>query len=180
MRQDTLDELVRFLTEKESQMEEDCATARRHGRITSMIMRSALLLVMVLAVAAAWLLYLLSIGLQQNLDSAARMTDGFSDISSNMQVITRDVVAMNHSVQSIIVIDADVSKMATTLVDMDQGVGGLSGDISKIASHMYHFDVSLADMESQMMVLSNDVRRMGGSINQISKPMRMMNAFMPW
>lgn len=180
MRQETLDEMVGFLDEMEGQMEQDCATSRRHGRTTTMIMRTGLLLVVVLAVAAGLMLYQLAQGMQQNLDAASSMTAGFTDIGNSMLEITQDVVAMNQSVQSLRLIDHDVHAMAGAMQQMDDGFKGLSGDMKLMAGHMYHFDATLADMEGQMMVLSNDVRAMGGSVNRMAKPMRIMNAFMPW
>ena len=180
MRQETLDEMVTFLTEMEKQLEDEHEVAGRRRALTSLIMRSALTLVVVLALVNGFFLLQLAGGLESNLDSAMSMSNGFTEISGSMQAITRDVVSMADSVQHLQGIQTDIAVMANTMESISVNVIGMGEDVSNIDFHMFGVDQNLATMEGDMRLLGYDVKKISGGVDKMATPMKMFNAFMPW
>lgn len=94
-------------------------------------------------------------------------------ISDNMETMAVDMRSMTDSVE----------RMADNVKSMDKTVGAMNKIVDNMSVKLNNLDAISANMTTMnqaVHAMTNSMGRMGYDVNSASRPMTLMNRFMPW
>jgi len=180
MRQSTLNELTRFLVEMDADLVASNRRSIQRSRVTTLIIQIVLVIMIFLFILNARLLWNLAQGMDNSLQTVDEMVLGFGRITEDVSGVHHSVQAMGQDLYTLQVITDSMHGIQADVAAMQAYLQAVNASVLGVNSKLYGVENVMGGLDGQMRGITQNVQTMGHSVQQISRPAKLMNSFMPW
>jgi len=167
---DKLDRVIRALGEHNFQLEQRLAT----------LYRSFFVAFSLLVLSISFLVIILSRQMPDIAHAIATMNAYFTTVSNEMSRVDRSMRIMKQNLGSMPHIITHVDRINGDMTYLSNDVGTMATTMDNMDDNMGRMTVNMADMRNSFEAMDQTVYGMGRSVDQMSKPMHMINWMMPF
>jgi len=174
--EDRLDEAIARFGRLVRAMEQ--RQSRTESRLAGLYQLTFTALILVVA-SIAFLTIILSQQVPEVSAAISTMNRQVARVADDMDRMERTLQGIGRDMGSLPVIMAEIDRMHASVGVMSGDVGAMAGSMTGMDTSVAAMRMSLTDMRHSFEVMEFNVGRMGGDVNQMSKPMRMFNWMNP-
>ncbi len=110
----------------------------------------------------------------------ATLSSDMRSIATNMKELTGEIRSMSRTVQAMGVDTREMTLRIGTMTGQMEALAPMTANMAEMNRSMLTMNRSVDVMNRSMFLVTGTVTHMGRDMNQMSKPVSFMNAFMPW
>ncbi|MES9853635.1 MAG: hypothetical protein ABW170_17600 [Candidatus Thiodiazotropha sp. L084R] len=106
-----------------------------------------------------------------------RMEEHLGAMSSNMEQLSQNISVMTEQITFLV---SRVDSMEQHIETMDGNIGVMAQDMGSLKQNIGQMTANVADMNHAIRTMTVNTGVMSRDINQMGRPMDLMNSFTPW
>ena len=173
-------ELCRFLTDMEADLNTANEKSIKNRLVTTMFIRTTFAILFVVAIVDGFLLHTLSDGIKDSLHHVDVMSKDFNTIAENMSSITLSVNGIDNKMTALSHISDNVFTIGNNMELLTQDMDTLVITFNGIENEIQYMDTSILFVDNRVRGMSHDMHYIGQDMNNMARPIKWMNKFMPW
>ncbi|QEP42296.1 hypothetical protein D5085_03585 [Ectothiorhodospiraceae bacterium BW-2] len=171
--------LCRSLDRLDQLTEQNRFERHYHFRLTNTIVKISAALMLIVAVFNVLYAYDFYLRMLAIVDNISLLEQNTRSISRDMDIVVDTMSQLNSYMTGMEQINDSMILMSETMPQMNQRVGSVVNGMHQINTEMVQMSQNVQLINSSFNHIATGVLIMRGNVNQIAKPMGVMNPFMP-